>query len=104
MFSTLSVTPALQKSVLFGKNEVLSVSQAVNQLIKQLGVPADLLGEPNFTDKERSKMILIINKLDDESKAKLKTLAEQKALSNYSKRQRILSRNYELELAELLSV
>lgn len=98
----MSCSPAIRKaSPRFG-NTVKDAQWAAKTLIEKLGVPADLLGSPQFTPDDSAQMVLILSQLSDQDKATLKTMAQNKELSNYQKRSRILPENFEKKLIQFL--
>jgi len=79
-----------------------ALQSTIDKLIEQLGVPADLLGEPKLTPDVRTQMLAMVVGLSAEDRQTLAQMAAAKELSNYKTRSRILSRNYERVLEQTL--
>jgi hypothetical protein len=93
----------IQSSEKTGDAKTSSALQTtVDKLIENLGVPADLLGEPEMTPDIRTQILAMVVGLSAEDRKSLATMAAAKKLSDYNTRQRILPRNYERVLEQTL--
>jgi hypothetical protein len=71
-------------------------------LLKGLGVPSDLLGDPRLTPDKSAIMAGIVAQMPGAERRKLREAAVGLKLSDYQSMERILPRNYERELIKII--